>query len=301
MRGPINSARRLLVGIVLLGVAALAPIPAVTPAEEAAAATAVRRDACGPLLAKRNGTKWHCSFVDNFRGKSLDRSKWIVQESTRSRFSTGMTCYRDSSDNIKLRRGKLRLITLKRSLFLCGAYKAFLTRFTGGMIGTKGHFSQTYGRFEIRAKFPPTEESGLHGGFWMFPVEQTYGRWPASGEMDVAEWWSYTPHVVLSALHYNGRTKAEDSSKRCRTRTPARFHRYTLVWRPQIMRFYIDGRQCFARRWTPNAPQERPQPFDHPFSMILNMGVTEYSRKARITSKTEFPSTFVVDYAKAWR
>jgi len=299
MQTPVAAARRLLVAVLLVGVAGLAPLQA-TPANEASAIT-VDRDACGPVLKKRDGTRWRCSFVDNFKGRELNRKKWIVQQSQRSRFSTGMTCYMDSPDNIKLRRGKLRLITLKQNLFVCGAYKAFLTRFTGGMIGTKGFFSQTYGRFEIRAKFPKSTESGLHGGFWMNPIEKTYGAWPASGEMDVAEWWSYTPHVALSALHYNGRTKAEDSSRRCRTRTPARFHLYRVLWRPQMMRFYIDGRMCFHRAWEPDAPQERPQPFDHPFSMILNMGVTEYSRKARISNQTEFPSAFVVDYAKAWR
>ncbi|RHW26894.1 glycoside hydrolase family 16 protein [Nocardioides immobilis] len=300
MRKTVGTLQRLLIGATLVGAAALAPLPAGAPTEPAAASV-LARDACGPILKKWNGTRWRCSFVDNFNGRQLDRDKWGVQESQRSRFSTGMTCYMDSPKNIKVRQGKLRLITLKRSWLLCGAYKAFITRFTGGMIGTKGHFSQTYGRFEIRAKFPPTKEGGLHGGFWMYPIEKTYGQWPESGEMDVAEWWSYTPHVVLSALHYDGRTKAEDSSKRCRTRTPARFHRYSVLWRPTMMRFYIDGRECFRRAWEPDAPQKRPQPFDHPFSMILNMGVTEYTRDAKITNKTEFPSAFVVDYAKAWR
>ena len=30
---------------------------------------------------------------------------------------------------------------------------------------------QTYGRFEVRAKFPTADTSGIHGGFWMYPVE----------------------------------------------------------------------------------------------------------------------------------
>ncbi|WP_188111120.1 glycoside hydrolase family 16 protein [Nocardioides antri] len=295
--------RRLVVVVVMISLAGLVPMPAAAPSHDTAtvAATAVARDRCGPILRKSNGNRWRCSFVENFKGRKLNRDKWIVQESTKSRFNTGLTCYMDSTRNIKVRRGKLRLITRKGPTKVCGAYKALVTRFTGGMIGTKGHFSQTYGRFEVRAKFPASKESGLQAAFWMYPVEKKYGQWPESGEIDVAEWWSRYPHLVMPSLHYDGRVKKFDSGRQCKVRDVARFHTYRVLWRPDIMRFYIDGRQCFARSWTPNPPQERPQPFDHPFSMILHMGVTQYYRETRITNRTEFPSALVVDYAKAWR
>jgi hypothetical protein len=64
-----------------------------------------------------------------------------------------------------------------------------------------------------------------------------------------------------------------------------------------VIRFYIDGEECFSRAWTPTIPQARPQPFDHRFSMILNMGVSMNG----LSWRTEFPAELVVDYAKAWR
>lgn len=259
------------------------------------------RDACGRVIRKKSGRAWRCAFVENFDGRTLDRSVWLVQDSRRSRFSTGETCYRDSDENIRVRRGRLHLIVRKGPNRYCGAPRAFVTPFTGGAISSKGYFSQTYGRFEVRAKFPSTRESGLHGAFWMFPATWTYGRWPASGEIDVAEWWSSNPHKMIPSLHYRGRQWKLDTGRDCRVRHFDRFHTYRLLWKPTIMRFYIDGRQCFARRWTPDPPQERPQPFDHPFSIILNMGVTNRVGEKAITADTEFPSRFVVDYAKAWR
>jgi beta-glucanase (GH16 family) len=300
--------RRLAMGVAALTVTTLAPLPAITTSEDATAAVApaaagqAGRDACGPLVRKPGGGRWRCSFVDQFGGRELDRSNWIVQDSSRSGFRTGSTCYQPDRDNVAVRRGRLVLTARKVALFRCGRLlRTFSTRFTGGMVGTKGHFSQTYGRFEVRAKFPTADTSGIHGGFWMYPVELTYGRWPESGEIDVAEWWSSKPTQVIPSLHYDGRVREVDSGFDCRVRTPTAFHTYALVWLPTVMRFFIDGKQCFHRRWTPDPPQVAPQPFDHPFSMILNMGVGRKVGRQKVTALTRFPARYVVDYAKAWR
>jgi hypothetical protein len=44
-----------------------------------------------------------------------------------------------------------------------------------------------------------------------------------------------------------------------------------------------------------------PQPFDQPFSMILNMGVGPLGGSNPVSSSTKLPATYTVDYAKAWR
>lgn len=300
--------RRLIIGGALLATATLAPLPAGAPAEDATAAVvAGPRDACGPLLPKRNRGHWRCSFVDNFRGRTLDMSKWIAGDSERSRYRTGVTCYQPGTRNVKVRRGRLVLVARKlEDAFQCGPFlHSFRTRYTGGIVTTKGHFSQTYGRFEVRSKYPKARTSGIHGGFWMHPAYNTYGSWPESGEIDVAEWWSSLPRQFLPSLHYDGRVKRKDSGANCHVRTPSRFHTYTLIWRRSAIRFFIDGKRCFVRRrWTPEPPQSRPQPFDHPFNLILNMGVGWIdgpSPTNEITPKTRFPARYVVAYAKAWR
>jgi beta-glucanase (GH16 family) len=303
--------RHLVVGTALLATAALAPLPSVTQPDGAAAATpapttapkaAPANDACGATIAKPGGGQWQCTFADDFGGTRLDRTKWIVQDTARTGFRTGSTCYQPDRKNVAVKRGALRLNALKGDQFRCGnLLRGFSTRYTGGMVGTKGKFSQTYGRFEVRAKWPSADTSGIHGGFWMYPVDDVYGRWPESGELDVAEWWSSRPRLSLPSLHYDGRDKEVDSGWRCKVRTPTRFHRYALVWQKNVMRFSIDGKECFARRWRPEAPQQRPQPFDHPFSLILNMGVGRKVGRQKVTAETEFPARYVVDYAKAWR
>lgn len=298
-------ALRLVVGVVLLTAAALAPLPAVPPTDERAVAAGAadgRRDACGPLLRKPSGDRWRCTFVDTFRGRTLDGSKWEVMDTAKTGFWQGETCFKTGRDHVDVSRGNLVLTARRGPLVNCGASAhSLFTHYTGGMVNTYHNFAQTYGRFEVRAKYPTAVTRGIIAGFWMYPIRHTYGRWPRSGEIDVAEWWSAKPRQVVPSLHYEGRERRLDSGLDCWVRTPARFHKYTLVWRPTVMRFFIDGKQCFARRWTPDPPLKRPQPFDHPFSMILFVAVPWRWAGRGATTETEFPARYVVDYAKAWR
>jgi beta-glucanase (GH16 family) len=287
------------IGLTVPGPDAAVGVPAQDPAVTAARTAA---DACGARLPRPGGGTWRCSFADDFDGAAVDPRKWVVQDSALTGFHTGQTCYTRDASNVLVRRGTLRLTARKVEPFRCGRLpRAFHTRYTGGMIGTKGAFSQARGRFEVRARFPLGDVSGIHGGFWMYPVDLVYGPWPESGEIDVAEWWSSEPTQVIPSLHYDGRRRSEDSGFRCRVSTPTAFHTYTLVWLRRVMRFSIDGRQCFSRRWRPDPPQQAPQPFDQPFSMILNMGVGRTFGRQRVTRYTRFPARFVVDYAKSWR
>ncbi|WP_182481368.1 IPT/TIG domain-containing protein [Nocardioides immobilis] len=258
-------------------------------------------DACGDLLVKDDGSTWTCSFVDDFDGQSLDTTKWGVQQSSITGFRTGETCYVNSPENIAVRNGEL-LLTARReaqNLACDSTLGSFSTPYTGGMVGTRGKFSQTYGRFEVRAKYPAVTVAGLHGGFWTMPRTNTYGVWPASGELDIAEWWSNAPTQVLPTLHYTGDSLA-DSGWNCRVSTPSSYHTYTMEWYPDVVRFFIDGEMCFERSWTPTG-LIAPQPFDKPFSMILNMGVGSLSGGNKVSADTPLPATYTVDYAKVWR
>jgi beta-glucanase (GH16 family) len=292
--------RRLLAAALAVAAISVAPADSLGSATEQAQ-TRTTGDACGDRLPKPGGGAWRCSFVDNFDGTELDTDKWSTQDTVKSGFRSGMTCYRGDS-NVRVRRGALRLRARAGATVDCSnPYGAFYTPYTGGLVSTRDHFSQTYGRFEIRAKYPTARTSGVHGAFWMYPRQHTYGPWPASGEIDVAEWWSNDPYLLLPTLHYNGRNFHADSGWSCRVSNPSKFHTYTVEWYPTGMRFFIDGSMCYDRKWAPELPQVPPQPFDHPFSIILNMGVGTAGGTNMVSSDTELPATFSVDYAKAWR
>lgn len=268
----------------------------VAPSSPAALA---QYDACGSLIGKTSGEKWSCTFVDNFSGNSLDTGNWTVGETPTTGYAVGATCF--DKDNVAVKQGTLRLLAKDEGhTFQCSSpYAPFSTRYTGGHIATTGHFSQAYGRFEVRAKYPASG-AGLHSGFWMYPEKLTYGAWPASGEIDVAEWWSNTPTYALPTLHYSGSTAA-DSGSACKVANPSVFHTYTMEWETAEMRFSIDGKQCFSRSWTPDAPLVAPQPFDKPFVLVLGNAVGPATGTNAVSATTNLPATYTVDYIKAWR
>ena len=302
MKSPVRHLLRLVAGGAIVATAGLASVQVVTGGL-GSPAVAASSDACGTVTLKADGTPWACSYVDNFDGRSLDPSKWVIQQTAVTGFKSGLTCFTDSSKNIRVSFGKLQLTasTLKGPFVCNSPYGNFTTKYTGGMIGTKTKFSQAYGRFEVRAKYPNVRKPGVHGGFWMLPVDNTYGAWPASGEIDIAEWWSVDPTLAMPSLHFNGRDYNVDSGWDCRVTDPSNYHTYTVEWLPTGFTFFIDGKPCFTRTPTPDEPLVAPQPFDRPFSMILNMGVGTPSGTNTVSSETPLPATYWVEYAKAWR
>ncbi len=72
----------------------------------------------------------------------------------------------------------------------CGAVsnasaKAVIPPVMSARLHTKNHYSIRYGRVEIQAKLPRGD--WLWPALWMLPVDDEYGAWPRSGEIDIME------------------------------------------------------------------------------------------------------------------
>lgn len=273
-------------------------------AEPATAAPGVVRGAppeCGSAaFRKPNGSLYTCSFVDDFSAKSLDRRKWVVETSAGlSGFSPENTCYVNSPRNVFVRDGKLILVGRVGSPERCKrTYRGtFRTKYTGGAVVSWERFSQTYGLFSFRAAFPAAKKPGYYGNLWLSPQKQIYGRWPRSGEIDVAEYWTGDVDVVHPSLHYQGRSRA-DTAWNCKVRNVGKFHTYTLQWTPTVMKFYYDSTLCFTRSWKPwNGRDGRP--FNHPFVLVMSQGLGDpYFQVSK-----ELPNygAMQVDWVKVWR
>ncbi len=61
-------------------------------------------------------------------------------------------------------------------------------------------FAKLYGRIEFRAKVPWGK--GLWPALWMLPVDDKYGGWAASGEIDLMEIVGEKPQEVLNSIHF---------------------------------------------------------------------------------------------------
>jgi beta-glucanase (GH16 family) len=151
-----------------------------------------------------------------------------VQNTAYSNYALNATCYRGG--NVALRSGMAVLsVTRTASATACKTPAgSFATPYTGADISTWGTFSQATGRFEVRMKYPSYAAAGYQGGFWMNPQSSAYGAWPASGEIDVNEWFSQYPDRVYPNLHYTGSTLKDMGM--CAVANPDVWHTYAVEW-----------------------------------------------------------------------
>lgn len=268
-----------------------------TPRVAAGAADA----ACGGERPRKpSGARYACTFTENFDGDQLDRSRWMVQETWFSGMTSGdRDCYVDSPRTVTVGDGAAHISAEKLAdPFTCSSpYGDFTTQRIAGTIATRGAFAQTFGRFEFRARFPASTRPGAHAALWLYPADNTYGAWPRSGEIDVAEWLSGDADRVYPAARYAPDPLRPQGS--CPLRSPASWHRYGVEWTRHAMRFLLDGRVCLVRHWAPSAPLTTPEPFDQPFYVVITQasGILDNAP----TSTTPAHAQLDVDWVRVWR
>lgn len=257
---------------------------------------------CGRPLRKPDGSKWACRFVDHFSGKSLDSSSWTVQNSSTSAAHPGLACWEDDPDNVSVSGGSLFLTVRKESSpFMChSAWGDFTTQYTGGSISTWNTLEQTYGRYEIRAKFPAAMVTGIHSALWLYPKAMAYGAWPSSGEIDIAEYYTRYPDRAIPYLHYDTESPDPVTNTQCMVRNPRTFHTYSVEWTPGLITIDYDGHRCLTHHIDAEAPLTGSAPFDKPYFLILTqaLGIGQNPFNA---STTPLPQTMEVDRVRVWK
>jgi beta-glucanase (GH16 family) len=271
----------------------------------------------GSTLLKPDGTAWQCTFDDEFNGTTLDRSKWFVQTTAASGFHSGAECFMDSPNNIQVSNGTLKLIARKESAkFTCSDPSGnYTTQYTSGTVNQYGKFSQTYGMFEVRAKVPSTTIKGLQETLWLWPVNQfKYGLWPASGEIDFAEFYTQYQGWNIPYLHYYPKSTPNWSTNtnvytawpspynqpgmNC-TFKPSDFNTYTVLWQPGRITLQVNHQNCVVDNYAPSNVSS-PAPFDQPFFMALTQALGIGSN-AFVEGTTPLPATTEVDYVRIWK
>lgn len=275
--------------------------------------------------ASQASNKWRLTWSDEFDGDEVDRTKWDFDigngfySYTANMWISGwgneeLQYYTDRPKNALVDDGKLRIRALKESLHQCG--------FTSARLKTRKQdgsplFNQKYGRFEFRAKLPTGK--GVWPALWMLPQDETYGTWPASGEIDVMEAKGHEPQRVLGSMHYGAcwpnNTHTSNEYLLAEDDSIANFHVYALEWEPGELRWYVDDtlhatetfwwsssktdgsngvnptKESDLNRW--------PAPFDQPFCLVMNVAIGG-KFGGLPNESTEFPAEMVVDYVRAY-
>lgn len=262
----------------------------------------------GQAPPKSGGGTWQCTWHDEFDGGELDRSKWSSMG-----WSYSQTCFTDHPNYIQVSGGYLTLRAVKQSgVFQCENWseQSNLTWRSGG-ITTEGKFSQTYGRFEMRAKLPPGP--GTFPAFWMDPIQSAineYGAWPRSGEIDIMESFSNTGMNDIAYCNYhfmrsNGTHGQGAVSKYLSGK--GEWHTYTLEWKPNELKYIFDAgtpneQVCqVLTNWTPQSPLTNPAPFNRPFFIMLSFGMGDDWGFSPPPGNTPNPAEYVIDYVRVWQ
>ena len=280
--------------------------PSLIPATKAVVAVVGVSAPCGllPPLDKGNGGVWTCTFADEFNGKSLDRTKWVVQRTDLSGFHSGPECFLDDPDNVQVVRGTLLLTVRKEAApFTCHTPSGgYATQYTSGTVNTNGLFSQAYGRFEVRAKLPTVQTRGLQESFWLWPDDPLrYGAWPRSGEIDIAEVYSQNADRAIPYIHYvPAALDPNVTNTSCKVSFLGHWHTYAVEWTPTSISVIYDGRTCLVDHWNPASPLHAPQPFDQPFMVALTQALG-IGTNAFDPATTPLPATTQIDYVRVYK
>jgi len=267
---------------------------------------------------------WKLAWNDEFDGEAIDESKWGFDVGNgfynydAKQWIPGwgndeLQYYTRDPDNAFVKEGSLHIRALKESRDGFGYTSARLR--TRAKDGTN-LFSQTFGRFEFRAKLPLGQ--GIWPALWLLPAGSEYGGWAASGEIDILEAKGQEPKRIQGALHFGGRwptntfTVGEhffDSG------SIADFHVYALEWNPGEMHWEVDGKVYATMNswWSTGRADEKggvapqaeadlnpwPAPFDKPFQVLINLAVGG-KFLGNPDATTPFPAEMEVDYVRVY-
>ncbi|KIK65210.1 glycoside hydrolase family 16 protein [Collybiopsis luxurians FD-317 M1] len=177
-------------------------------------------------------------------------------------------------------------------------------------LSTRKTASMKYGRVEVVAKIPTGD--WMWPAIWMLPVDNAYGAWPLSGEIDIMEARGNGPSYprqgtdyVRGSLNWGPVTWLNEVWRTYgwwqlkRGSYDTGFHTYALEWTEQFIRIYVDSRlhhmlelklnEAFWDRGDfPSTIQNGSQivglnnpwvngtkaaPFDQRFYLILDVGI----------------------------
>jgi beta-glucanase (GH16 family) len=137
--------------------------------------------------------------------------------------------------------------SLRRILTITG-----LVGGAGTTCGMAWKQNQTFGRWEIRARFPAPADHDFNPVFLLWPADDA--NWTQSGEIDFAEEYDPARQYIESWLHGPGNT---DGGYVRKTVDLTERHNFAVDWQPDRITLYLDGEpwgSYLNRQFIPQKP-----------------------------------------------
>ena len=164
----------------------------------------------GFSTAENETTKWQLEFEDNF--DTFDRNTWLTMHDNGNRTiwsNNELQWYKD--ENVYTDNGILKLVAKKESIYGKDVESEKQFEYTSGMICNSKSITQTYGKWEMKVRFP--FKKGYWPAFFLVPLTR-----PTLPEIDVFEYFGIKENEITCNHHwgkdyglkppdYNARTK----------------------------------------------------------------------------------------------
>ncbi len=231
------------------------------------------------------------TWEDNFDGSVVNGAKWSF-ETGGNGWGNNELQYYTQGTNATVSNGVMNIVAKK---------EAFLgSQYTSTRMITKGKGDWLYGRFEVKAKIP--KGRGTWPAIWMLPSDNSYGGWPASGEIDIMEHVGYDVNKIHSSVHtsaYNHTRGTQKTASKFIADATDSFHVYRIDWTPLAVRSYIDNVLYFE--FKNENTGFAAWPFNKNFFFILNVAVGGNWGGAQGVDDAAFPNSMTVDYVRVYK
>jgi len=172
--------------------------------------------------------------------------------------------------------------------------------YTSASLTTQGLARWQYGRFEMRARIDV--RPGMWPAFWTLGEQ---GFWPASGEIDVMEYYRGLLLANVAWADSVGGAKWDSARRPIAELGGAgwadHYHVWRMDWDEREIRLYVDDLLLNTTRLdsTFNGAGRPPNPLRQPHHLLLSLAIG--GRNGGDPSGTQFPARFEVDYVRVYR
>lgn len=288
-----------------------------------------------PPNSVTGGATWKSIWSDEFSGTTVDTTKWnVANNANYGSANREDQCYQ--SGNTTVADGTLQFTARRQTVTGCGRnpHGGANYYFTSGMVTTRAQHGGVKMKFrrgyaEVQMRVP---RGNLYWpAFWLVSAgDGSSPKWPAYGEIDVAEIYGSHPDAIESNFHRTGGSIGDKLHNAGKPKSNAAgvninpphplvtgatndWHRYGIKWSADRLDWYVDG--VAVRTYRASSTADR-KALGYEKSIILNLaiggtgprgigrGYTGGETRGTYNNgnlSADIPGVMEVDYVRIWQ